>query len=91
MLVIGEYRARQSIADYKSPIASSALLRIDRESSGSATTRDIISAPIIVEAATKACFFAASGVRSSNPAASISTSFPKLSVATARVFLSGAG
>src|SRR5262249_23416005 len=63
----------------------SALRRMASERARSVTTRETVSAPIRVNAATIARLLASSGVPSSNPPARASTSFKNPAVAAARV------
>src|SRR5215475_8820107 len=69
---------------------SSALRRMASERAWSVTTRETVSAPIRVKAATIARLLDSSGVPSSNPPARASTSFKNPAVAAARVFVSAA-
>src|SRR5215471_5896365 len=67
---------------------SSALRRMESERALSVTTRETVSAPIRVNAATVARLLTSSGVPSSNPPARASTSFKNPAVAAARVCVS---
>src|SRR5262249_2387698 len=67
---------------------SSALRRMASERAWSVTTRETVSAPIRVKAATIARLLASSGVPSANPPARASTSFKNPAVAAARVCVS---
>ena len=66
----------------------SASRSISADNTGSVTMRDMVSAPIIVDTATKACRLAISDGTLPNCTAMISTSFRKPSVAASRVFWS---
>jgi hypothetical protein len=70
---------------YEPVMLSSALRRMAFERARSVTTREIVSAPIMVNAATIARLLASSGVPSSNPPTRASTSFKNPAVAAARV------
>ena len=76
---------------YPSVKLFSASRSISADNSGSVTIRDIVSAPIIVETATRARRLRVSGLALPNCPAMMSTSFRKPSVATARVFSSHPG
>src|SRR5215470_5192954 len=67
---------------------SSALRRMASERAWSVTTRETVSAPIRVKAATIARLLASSGVPSANPPARAPTSFKNPAVAAARVRVS---
>ena len=89
-------RAQALLTDLQSPsVAPAARIKclsvcrkIAADSSESVTIRDIVSAPIIVDAATNARRFATSGRVLPNSAAMMSTSSIKACVAAARVFSS---
>src|SRR5208282_750067 len=70
---------------YEPVMLSSALRRMASERAWSVTTRETVSAPIRVNAATIARLLASSGVPSARPPARASTSFKNPAVAAARV------